>query len=132
VARIGTTRFRHDEWLYRASWSPDGKYIASSSGKTFIVWEANTGREVCREVLKDSDFPPADGKTREWPGFVEALEWSPDGGSILTVFNGSAQRWSWDGTQQRVRFAQADEIGPEHTPVVFAQFVGRRSQVLLA
>src|SRR5262249_37706676 len=44
VARIGTSRFRHDEWLHLATWSPDGKYIASSAGLIAIIWDAQTGR----------------------------------------------------------------------------------------
>ena len=95
IARIGTSRFRHDDWLHQAIWSPDGKYIASTAGKSFIIWEADTGREVHRQELKDSEFSDPTGMKREWPSFVESLEWSADGNSFLTMFNGLAQHWSW-------------------------------------
>jgi WD40 repeat protein len=45
VARLGTSRFRHESPLRFVAFSPDGTKIVSSAGSTgFQVWEAGSGR----------------------------------------------------------------------------------------
>jgi RNA polymerase sigma factor (sigma-70 family) len=113
VARIGTARFRHDEWLYLATWSPDGKFIASSAGRIVIIWDAQTGRELARHGFEDAEFPPRmPRKPSDWPSGVEALEWAPDGSALATAFNGAVQLWSWNGETRRLTLQQKDVHGP--------------------
>src|SRR5262245_36841943 len=97
VARIGTTRFRHDEWVNHTSWSPDGKYIATAAGRVLIVWDAATGRELARQTLNDLDFPPRK-KTKDGsyvPSGIVAIDWSPYGSALATAFNDAIQHWIW-------------------------------------
>ncbi|HJZ89455.1 MAG TPA: sigma-70 family RNA polymerase sigma factor [Gemmataceae bacterium] len=112
VARIGTSRFRHDEWLHLATWSPDGKYIASSAGRIAIIWDAQTGRELARHAFEDTEFPPrVPRKPSDWPSGVEALEWAPDGSALTTAFNGAVQVWSWNGETRRLTLQNKDVHG---------------------
>jgi len=106
VARIGTTRFRHDEWVNHAVWSPDGKYIATAAGRVVIVWDAATGRELARQSINDEYFPPRK-KTKDGPysrSGIVALDWSPDGSALGTEFNNAIQHWAWDPATKRLGF----------------------------
>jgi RNA polymerase sigma factor (sigma-70 family) len=55
VARIGSTRFRHDADVSKLAYSPDGKWLASMSyapsDATARLWDAATGREKLRVKL---------------------------------------------------------------------------------
>jgi RNA polymerase sigma factor (sigma-70 family) len=48
VARIGTTRLRHGDFINSLAFSPDGKRLHSVGQDGLRVWEADTGREVRR------------------------------------------------------------------------------------
>src|SRR5437660_5124529 len=50
VQRLGTLRFRHDGRVHVVAVSPDGKLLASATdqGNAVYLWEAATGKEVCR------------------------------------------------------------------------------------
>jgi WD40 repeat protein len=61
-------------WIYNLSWSPDGKYMASTeSDKTIQVWDARTGEN--RVIYR--------GHSKE----VRTVAWSPDGSQIASGGN---------------------------------------------
>ncbi|HEX4208452.1 MAG TPA: hypothetical protein VHZ51_30445, partial [Ktedonobacteraceae bacterium] len=63
-------------------WSPNGKYIASSSSNetTVEVWEAATGKDILRYYGHRN--------------FVDAVAWSPDGKRLATgSTDNTAQVW---------------------------------------
>ena len=117
IARIGTSRFRHDEWLSQAVWSPDGKYIASTAGETLIVWEGDSGRELSRLTLSEP-VKPGGGPVAQQIKFVRSLHWSKDGRTIFAVVNGWFKRCSWDGAKHELQFKQNYVGGTE--PLVAA------------
>jgi RNA polymerase sigma factor (sigma-70 family) len=45
IARLGTTRFRHGNWIYWVAFSPDRKTIISHGLDGVRVWDAATGKE---------------------------------------------------------------------------------------
>ena len=72
----------HYEIVYSVSWSPDGKYLASSSAdKTIIIWDAKSG--VCIRTLEGHS------------GEVESVSWSPDG-KYLASGSGDKTVKIWD------------------------------------
>src|SRR5262249_25946519 len=56
VARLGTARFRHGSAVERVAFSPDGKTLATWSGRTLWLWEAGTGRLTRRAALGGADL----------------------------------------------------------------------------
>ncbi len=44
LARLGTVRFRHEDWIGPLALSPDGRELAAVAGKSLIVWDAGTGQ----------------------------------------------------------------------------------------
>ncbi|HVK13509.1 MAG TPA: sigma-70 family RNA polymerase sigma factor [Gemmataceae bacterium] len=98
VARLGTTWFRHDQWVHDAAWSPDGKTIASAAGTTVIVWEAATGREAGRVTLTVERFPPPAAADSALQEVLDGLAWLPDGTGLRTRYHGATQEWAWNGT----------------------------------
>jgi RNA polymerase sigma factor (sigma-70 family) len=77
VARIGSTRFRHDGDVSKLAYSRDGKWLASMSiapqDATARLWDAATGREKLRVKLDQPAFgqmPSALGFTAEGKQFL--------------------------------------------------------------
>jgi RNA polymerase sigma factor (sigma-70 family) len=69
VARLGTVRFRHEDWVGPFLLSPDGQTLAATAGKSLSLWEVPTGRLRRRFVL---------------PGRVQCVAYAPDG-QLLAV-----------------------------------------------
>ncbi len=67
VARLGTTRFRHQGATSALAFSPDGKTLAVRDYTVLYLFEAATGREITRI---------GDGMPRLWGS---AVAYSPDG-----------------------------------------------------
>src|SRR5262245_12210038 len=45
VARLGTVRFRHGNFIHDLAYSPDGKLLVSTSTDALRVWEVASGKE---------------------------------------------------------------------------------------
>ncbi|MDQ2713493.1 MAG: protein kinase [Chloroflexota bacterium] len=64
----------HNDWVWRAAWSPDGQRIASASAdRTAQVWDATTGDHLT--IYSGHSAP------------VYAVSWSPDGRHIASASN---------------------------------------------
>lgn len=90
TARPVLTMSGHTDRVTAAAWSPDGRYLASSSiDETARIWNASTGRSIL--VLS--------GHTH----WVQAVAWSPDGRQLATCgLDGTVRVWK-AGTGQLVQ-----------------------------
>jgi RNA polymerase sigma factor (sigma-70 family) len=68
VARLGSLRFRHEDWINQCVLSPDGRTLAATAGKSVAFWDVATGKSLCRWT-----FPQED---------VHCLAFTPDGKSV--------------------------------------------------
>src|SRR5947209_18656862 len=58
VARLGTVRFRHPDWIRSLAMSPDGKTLASGGDRNVRVWEMPTGRPLKKFAnYRDESLP---------------------------------------------------------------------------
>jgi RNA polymerase sigma factor (sigma-70 family) len=70
VARLGTLRFRHGEHIQAIVFAPDGKAVASASGRgSVVLHELATGKRL--RSFPDASDPPARG--------VHGFAFAPDG-----------------------------------------------------
>ena len=114
VARLGTTRFRDQGTMIFATISPDKKLLATSSGHSFIVWEAATGRPIqIGKPPKPWIVQTAGPESYEW---LYCLSFSPDGESLaLSVLDYKAQQHQvriYDVRSGKLR--QTIAVGPRH------------------
>ena len=66
VLRLGTTRFRHSDWVIAVAFTGDGEHSVSTSGSDEVrIWDAATGLETERFALKPL-LRPARGKSSWW------------------------------------------------------------------
>jgi RNA polymerase sigma factor (sigma-70 family) len=83
IARLGTTRFRHDWELSAVAVSPDGKLVAGAGLMNVTLWEAATGRVVRhlpgRVIEFDGGFSSI--------GF-RCVAFSPDGSKVAAGVGG--------------------------------------------
>jgi WD40 repeat protein len=129
LARLGTTRFRHNAPIVFAAFLPDGKSIVSiSSDSVTCVWKFPSGQEIRRfeaHPAKDRPATPMPRSTSKFGGGVRALvngaALSPDG-KYLTVFcnDGFLRIWDLANSEEPAKVAnaggQSGSAGPAHSP----------------
>jgi WD40 repeat protein/DNA-binding SARP family transcriptional activator len=100
-ARSGAEAFTlegHRSGLRHAAWSPDGRWIATSSfDATARIWDAHTGEQRYTLIGHASD--------------VFDVEWSPDSTRLLTgSLDGTAKLWrvTDEGTRQMLSLSAQD------------------------
>ncbi len=81
LARMGSVRLRHADWVSCLVFSADGKTFASGSrDRTIRLWDVATGKELCRLTLER--------------GPVHSLMFSRDGRALASGSGGSICCWS--------------------------------------
>jgi WD40 repeat protein len=98
LARLGTTRLRHESMVYALAFSPDGKTLATGGqDRDIVFWDVASGKEV-----------------RRWPAGVMAtrtLAFSPDGKQLVAGGMDGAIRFynPTTGKQERVLAGQHNQ-----------------------
>jgi WD40 repeat protein len=116
LRRLGAAGMRHGAGVCGSALSPDGRLLATSSGRSVAVWDL----AACRRVA----FFPCD----RWPHYrATRLAFSPDG-QRLGYIHDSAFACVWDlGTGKEVR--RFDKAGSDF---VFCQFAAAGKQFALS
>lgn len=97
VARLGTVRLRHPQWVNNVAFMPDGKTLISSGWEgTIRLWDVATGKELQRLE--------SDGKA------VNGLALSPDGKTLASAVNEGFLR-VWDMPTRKCRFSMKGHEG---------------------
>ncbi len=99
--RFASLQLRHPGQINNSALSPDGKLLATSSGRSVMIWDLNTGR-----ALRRFTTPEAGGWST--PG----LTFSPNG-SLLAYMHGSESAFVWNvatGKEALLLGAQLDKI----------------------
>jgi WD40 repeat protein/transcriptional regulator with XRE-family HTH domain/energy-coupling factor transporter ATP-binding protein EcfA2 len=85
----------HDNVIF-VTFSPDGRYLASTAGNTVTVWDASTGQELLHLTH---------------PSVAWAIQFSPDSRSLLTSsFDGNARIWELGSGAQVAQFHHGDNV----------------------
>lgn len=91
VARCGTIRLRHPQWVNSVRFTPDGKFLASAGWEgTIRLWEPATGKELRRFEGDDRGF--------------FGIAFSPDG-KILASAGNRGMIHAWDVPSRKYRFS---------------------------
>jgi RNA polymerase sigma factor (sigma-70 family) len=99
--RFASLHLRHPGQINNSALSPDAKLLATSSGRSVMIWELHTGRALRRFSISESGGWSTPG-----------LTFSPDG-SLLAYLHGSEKAVVWNvatGKEALVLGAQLDQI----------------------
>ncbi len=122
LARIGTIKFRHPDWIISAlAFSPNGKIIATSTRMEFIhLWDVATGKEVQRIVTGTASlifFTPEGKLVFSW-GEDQIRSWEADTGKEVrrikvpraatgaTAISGDGKRWACAGEDNIIHLGE--------------------------
>jgi WD40 repeat protein len=103
LARFGTVRLRHSDWVKTVAVSPDGKWIASTRCSGIWLWHAATGK-LHREIEAD-------------PGLIESLVFSPDS---KTLASGGDRLCHWDVRTGKELFSAAGAPAERYQSLAFS------------
>jgi RNA polymerase sigma factor (sigma-70 family) len=82
LARLGTVRFRHGNFIYALALSPDGQTVASVGGHPVVnLWDAATGKERRHFAVPDNT------------GTSRCAAFSPDGKLLATGADSALLLW---------------------------------------
>jgi WD40 repeat protein len=138
VAATGqeVSRMTHEDQVIALAFSPDGKYVVSSGGKTAMMWEAANGQEVTRmtygnsvrsvAISLDGKFVVSsydDGTARVWEAAtgreiarmtngngVGSVAFSPDGKYVVSGGGKIARVWEAATGQEVSRMTHEDRV----------------------
>jgi WD40 repeat protein len=123
IWRFPLHRFRHRKYVSSAKFDPSGRRIvtasASSSDRTAVIWDANTGGMIA--TLKGHE------------GGVGRTEFSPDGARVVTAsYDGTARIWNTATGAELVRLPVPGQEpkGWEPRRVMWARFSPDGSRIL--
>ncbi|WP_020473585.1 WD40 repeat domain-containing protein [Zavarzinella formosa] len=121
----GSEAFRHDGWILDSDLSADGRFLATASSNSFVVWELPSGKRLLR--VQESDGVSGIGRER-----ISVVRLSPDGSQLATVnrTTGAVCLWgivtgklqtmiAWDGDTEKTALEKAGTKGFErqkHSP----------------
>jgi WD40 repeat protein len=138
LARIGTAKFRHNEFNFAAiAFSPNGKFIASGAQREGIyLWEVASGKEVRRIPVgpvslimfsSDGKLLVSWGERDQMIRFCEVDTGkevrrikTPRKGQGVTAISANAKFWAWAGEDSIIH------LGEMSTGREIRQFAGRQ------
>jgi RNA polymerase sigma factor (sigma-70 family) len=106
IARLGTVRFRHDDWVSDVALSPDDATLAAA-GQAVSLWDPATGKRQ-RRLTSPGCFPRClayspDGKTLAVGGSDNQIHlWNLTSGQVLRRLQGHQPSNAWNGIHRVV------------------------------
>jgi RNA polymerase sigma factor (sigma-70 family) len=96
LARFGSVRWRHGEWITASALDPDQKRLVTASGRTVVVWDLTNAKILWKfETDFDSNYSRP------------SMSISPDGKRLGYVHNGMvAFVWDLDSGKEIKRFGK--------------------------